>query len=266
MKLRISSFSTAVAPFSLLSFLRNTRIGNLRVLDLSKNKLKRLPNRMNELTGIKSLNLNDNKLMRGSLIPLSKLDNLQTLTLSNNKIGVDTDGERTIVGPHLPSLSAKLKTVKIDHNHLTVIPKSIYAPFMTKLEKIDLSYNQIAAIPEAFCEHLSSCLVELNLDNNLITSLPVAIGSLVKLKSLSLQSNKICVLRTSFDSRNPQPLPQVLFTKTPIIDLNLKGNRMTNGQLNEFAGFEEFLERRKHLKSKNLHGGALTDLDLCGLE
>ena len=236
------------------------------MLDLSKNKLKRLPNRMGELTSIKSLNVNENKIIRGSLIPLSKLDNLQTLSLSNNRIGLERDGERTIVGPHLPTLSAKLKSIKIDHNHLTSIPKSIYAPALTKLEKIDLSFNQIAVIPQGFCESLASCLMELNLDNNLITSLPTEMGALVNLKSLSLQSNKIVVLSTTFDARNPQPLPEELFTKTPLIDLNLKGNRMTNGQLNEFKGVDLFLERRARLKSKNINGGALTDLDVCGLE
>eukprot|EP00979_Chaetoceros_neogracilis_P016147 scaffold7146_cov147-Chaetoceros_neogracile.AAC.2 len=221
---------------------------------------------MGEMTNIKSLNLNENRIIRGSLIPLSKLANLQTLSLSNNRIGMDRDGDLTIVGPHLPTLSAKLKLIKIDHNYLTTIPKSIYAPTLLKLEKIDLAFNQIAVIPQGFCENLASCLTELNLDNNLITSLPVEMGALVKLKSLSLQSNKIHVLNTTFDERNPQPLPEELFTKTPLIDLNLKGNNMTNGQLNEFKGFEVFLKRRALLKSKNIHGGALTDLGVCGLE
>ena len=88
----------------------------------------------------------------------------------------------------------------------------------------------------------------------------------MKLKSLSLKNNKICVLNTSFTEKNPQPIPAELFTETPIIDLNLAGNRMTNTQLNEFKGFEEFLERRQKLKSKNIYGGALTDLGVCGLE
>lgn len=197
---------------------------------------------------------------------MSKLDNLQSLTLSYNLLGADIDGEKKLVGPPLPSLSNNLKIVKLDHNHLTSIPKSIYAPGLTKLEKIDLSNNQITEVPKEFCENLSSSLTELNLDHNLITSLPRAMGLLVKLKSLSLEHNKIVVLSTTFDQRNPQPLPEELFVSTPLIDLNLRGNRMTNGQLNEFQGFDAFLERRQKLKSKNIHGGALTDLSMCGLE
>lgn len=241
-------------------------IPNLKALDLSHNRIKHLPNKMNILTTIRTLNLSNNKLAKGTLIPLSKLDNLQSLTLSYNQLGVDVDGEKKLVGPPLPSLSSSLKMIKLDHNHLPSIPKSIYAPELTKLEKIDLSNNQINEIPKEFCENLSSSLTELNLDHNQIASLPRAIGLLVKLKSLSLESNKIVVLSTSFDQRNPQPLPEELFVSTPLIDLNLKGNRMTNGQLNEFEGFGAFLERRQKLKSKNIHGGALTDLGMCGLE
>mmetsp|Transcript_11144 Transcript_11144/g.20861 ORF Transcript_11144/g.20861 Transcript_11144/m.20861 type:complete len:222 (-) Transcript_11144:2013-2678(-) len=221
---------------------------------------------MNTLANIRNLNLSYNQLTKGSLIPLSALDNLQSLSLSYNQLGLEIEGEKKLVGPPLPSLSTHLKHIKLDHNHLTSIPKSIYAPELTKLEKIDLSYNRIHEIPKEFCENLSSCLTELNLDHNLIASLPRAMGLLVKLKSLSLESNRIVVLSTSFDQKHPQPLPEDLFVSTPLIDLNLKGNRMTNGQLNEFQGFEAFLERRQKLKSKNIHGGALTDLGMCGLE
>jgi len=109
-------------------------------------------------------------------------------------------------------------------------------------------------------------LTELNLDQNLITSLPKQIGNLKKLKSLSLQHNKIVGQSTAYSTQNPQPLPAELFTQTPIIDLNLTGNKMNNTQLNEFTGFDTFLERRQKLKSKNIYGGALTDLGVCGLE
>lgn len=241
-------------------------ISKLRTLDVSNNRIKRLPNKLSILTSLKTLNLSNNQLTKGSLIALSKLENLQSLLLSYNRLGVETDGEKKYVGPPLPTLSSQLKTVKIDHNHLTSIPKSIFAPDLTKLEKIDLSHNSISEIPKEFCENLSSSLTELNLNHNALTCLPRAMGLLVKLKSLSLESNNIVVLTTSFHEKNPQPLPEELFVSTPLIDLNLKGNRMTNGQLNEFSGFDVFLERRQKLKSKNIHGGALTDLNVCGLE
>lgn len=147
---------------------------------------------------------------------------------------------------------------------MSSIPKSIYVAQM-KLVKVDLSNNGICDIPEEFCLNLKM-LTELNLDQNLITSLPKQIGNLKKLKSLSLQHNKIVGQSTAYSTQNPQPLPAELFTQTPIIDLNLTGNKMNNTQLNEFAGFDTFLERRQKLKSKNIYGGALTDLGVCGLE
>ena len=241
------------------------RITNLRVLDLSKNYLKKLPNRLNQLKTIKTLNLSDNKLIKGSLVPISTMTNMQTLLLSNNRIGLEKDGEQKLVGPHLPTLSEKMKTVKLDGNSLTMIPKAIYAPTLTKLESLDLSRNQINIIPEDFCKNLVS-LTSLNLDHNLISSLPKEIGLLTKLKSLSIENNKIVVLRTNFDQTYPQPLPSELFKDTSLIDLSLKGNRMTNGQLNEFDGFESFMERRRKIKNKNIHGGALLDTTVCGLE
>jgi len=66
---------------------------------------------------------------------------------------------------------------------------------------------------------------------------------------------------------NPQPIPPEVFRDTSVVDLNLHGNRLTSTQLNElFDGYHDFLERRKKIKSKGIDGGALTDLDVCGLD
>jgi len=168
-------------------------------------------------------------------------------------------------GPALPQLPSALKQLKLDFNQLTSIPKSIYSSQLVKLEKLDLSNNKLSSIPLELCKNLKS-LTDLNLNNNKIQALPDEIGELKKLKSLSLQHNNIFVQSTAFSETNPQPLPASLFVETVIIDLNLAGNKMTNTQLNEFDGFEAFLGRRQTLKSKDIHGGALVDLSLCGLE
>eukprot|EP01083_Nonionella_stella_P058636 153548_1 len=246
----------------------------IRTLDLSKNKIKRLPNQVSTLTSMKSLKLDSNKLTKGSLQPISKLSNLTTLSLSENKLGIDTDKEgKKIPGQALPSLPSSLKLLKLNLNHFQNIPPTVYARNLINLEKLDLSKNNLASVPVALFNHLKA-LVELNLDHNSIVSLPGEIENLKKLKSLSLEQNKIAVYSSSgrkstvtkFSEQNPQPLPAVLFTATPIIDLNLKGNAMTNTQLNEFEGFDTFLERRQKLKTKNIYGGAMTDLKVCGLD
>ena len=49
--------------------------------------------------------------------------------------------------------------------------------------------------------------------------------------------------------------------------MNLHGNKLTSTQLNEFDGFDTFLERRRVVKTKGLIGGAMDgDSTLCGLK
>ena len=69
-------------------------------------------------------------------------------------------------------------------------------------------------------------------------SLCPEISKLTKLKSLSLEYNAINVndARTKWTDDNPQPLPKGLFESTQLIDLNLKGNQMTNSQLVSLKG------------------------------
>jgi len=110
-------------------------------------------------------------------------------------------------------------------------------------------------------------LVELLLDNNVIVSLPDEIGQLKVLKSLSLKNNHIQVNSTQWSAKNPQPIPQSLFVDTLLIDLNLHGNdRLTSTEINQFEGFQVFLNRRKNVKDKNLQGGAMIDTSVCGLK
>ena len=106
-------------------------------------------------------------------------------------------------------------------------------------------------------------LQDLRLDSNRIAALPSAMGQLSKLKSLSLRDNQLQIPTTSSKNAADQPciLPRSLFTDTALIDLNLHGNRLTNTQLNDLEGFQEFLDRRQKVKSK-----IMANLDVCGLE
>lgn len=88
------------------------------------------------------------------------------------------------------------------------------------------------------------------MDSNVIVSLREEVGKLSKLKTLSLKNNYIQVKTTNFSSSNPQPIPASVFEDTLLIDLNLHGNKLSSTQLNQFDGFEAFLDRRKKVKSK----------------
>ena len=233
------------------------RITSLRTLDISKNKIRSLTG-LQQLKDLKSLNCESNLLvLNNSLAPISKLTKLQTLSLGKNKL--DNSNSNTSIFPSLPP---KVKQLKVNNNSLITIPKQIC--ITTSIEKLDLSYNNIAALPSEIGNLVS--LTELVLDNNMITSLPIEIGKLSKLKVLSLRNNYIQVKSTNFTETNPQPIPECLFTNTSIIDLNLGGNPLSNTQLNEFEGFSVFLERRKKVKDRAIHGGAMLSTSVCGLK
>lgn len=237
-------------------------VRKLRTVDLSRNKLQGL-GKLNTLTELKSVNLDHNEFHAGSIGQVSSLQKLQNLSVAHNQLGrpppssqAETTKKR--IEP-LPTLPPSLKQTNVSFNHLLSVPHALCSAQLKKLEKIDLSNNQLAAVPAELS--VLTNLQDLSLDHNLITSLPDEIGKLSKLKALSLRQNKLRVTSTVFTAKNPQPLPQSLFTDTLLIDLNLHGNNMTNTQLNHFDGFQDFLDRRQKVKSKTL-----TDLDVCGLK
>ncbi|KAL7581005.1 hypothetical protein ACA910_005814 [Epithemia clementina (nom. ined.)] len=250
----------------------------LRTLDLSINKLSSL-GRLSLLGELKSLNLDRNALHAGSLSEISKLAKLQSLSCGNNQLGVvatpqsskgrgaaksppappAVDRDNVSLAYSVPPLPVSLRQLTLAHNHLVRVPNQVTSPTLVKVEMLDLSDNEIALIPPTISQLVG--LEELRLDRNQISNLPDTMGELKKLKVLSLKNNKLTVRSTTFTANNPQPIPEVLFTETPLIDLNLHGNAMTNTQLNQFDGFQVFLERRQKVKSKTM-----TNLDVCGLD
>jgi Leucine-rich repeat (LRR) protein len=234
------------------------RVLNLRTLDLSKNALTAVSGKFVNLMNLTSINLDKNKLTPGSLVPITSLLKLQKLSIGDNLLGKPTAGASK--SDVLPELPKGLKQLKINANFLSHVPRHIMSSHLIKLERLDLSHNQLALIPVDIAKLKQ--LTELNLDDNVIVSIPQAAGLLKKLKVLSLRNNRI-----SYPSnKNAPPLPASLFTETPLIDLNLHGNPMTSTQLNTMEGFDIFLERRQEVKTSTLMGGALTNLDVCGLE
>eukprot|EP00534_Pseudo-nitzschia_fraudulenta_P005125 CAMPEP_0201137792 /NCGR_PEP_ID=MMETSP0850-20130426/55596_1 /ASSEMBLY_ACC=CAM_ASM_000622 /TAXON_ID=183588 /ORGANISM="Pseudo-nitzschia fraudulenta, Strain WWA7" /LENGTH=289 /DNA_ID=CAMNT_0047409165 /DNA_START=30 /DNA_END=899 /DNA_ORIENTATION=- len=245
-------------------------IVKLTTLDLSKNKLVKLNPKLSQLKVLKSLNVDNNKLAPGSMDAISTLPKLKTLSANNNLLGCrpavankSKNGSAAAAPATAEALPMKLpkglKTILLSNNSLSAIPRSIFngSNPLKMLEKLDLSSNNLSSVPESIAN--AKALNELNLDDNGLSDLPPAIGKLAKLKVLSLRRNKL-------SPKDPQPLPKELWTSTLLIDLNLHGNPMTTTQLNTMDGYDTFLSRRREVKNKDLLGGAMTDLEGCGLK
>jgi len=266
------------------------QITSLKTLDVSNNELTSLTssssfnnnNNSSATTSIKnidtfqqlkSLNCENNNLGPGSLESITNLSKLQILKASNNMLGFSSipnkkggkfqKKNKNITTNTMPSLPTKLpsslKQITLNKNGFEGgIPPSILSSSLLSLEKLDLSSNSINLVPKEI-SNLQN-LSDLKLDENFITALPEDMGMLRKLKTLSLKHNQISA------KKGVQTLPSELFTDTILASLDLYGNPITSTQINDFLGFDKFLERRQKVKTKDLYGGAMTNLDVCGLE
>jgi len=237
------------------------------------NKLTKL-GPISKLSNVKSLRLCENRLGPGSLEGLAHLPKLQSFAADGNLLGksIKTSDDKkpktvTTKSPEesIPKLPPTLKQLMLSGNHYHSIPPEVLGPHLTQIVSLDMSNNNIAAIPSSISN--LQALRALYLNKNMLVSLPEEIGKLSKLKTLSIKDNKIFSTgKDKYDPvTDPQPLPASLFKNTELVDLNLHGNPMTYTSLSSFEGFDTFLERRKGVKTKGLTGGAMTDMDVCGL-
>ncbi|OQS02007.1 hypothetical protein THRCLA_05587 [Thraustotheca clavata] len=212
-------------------------ITKLNTLDLSNNSITEVP-AITQLVNLKTLKLDNNQLT--SLPDLSPLTKLQNLVLDNNRIVT------------LNGLPASLTKLSARGNAMEEFPLCIcYVP---NLEVVDLGANAIANVPDTIAQ--CTGLKELTLDNNQLTMLPAALAECPKLAALFVRNNRLG--KTSISS--------AILAYSAIHIMQLEGNPMTKYDLEEMEGIEAFLERRKKLKDKEIHGGLSTDVSLCGLE
>ena len=252
-------------------------IPNLRILDLSHNKIKALTARIGALKHLTALTLDHNKL-RALPEGLCTLTALETLSATHNAL------------QSLPAAFGsltKLKKLALEHNALAALPESIGG--CRALGTLNVSHNALATLPAG----LGQCTAILALDashNKLASPLPDSLGGLsrrararggggvrarahsrgarsgLRLKDLDLRGN--AVLRE---------LPAPLLTSTPLAKLQVDDARACvvcvcyalpsdlllqvddalrgkDGMLKETAGSEEYLRKRKARIDKELHG------------
>jgi hypothetical protein len=108
-------------------------------------------------------------------------------------------------------------------------------------------------------------LTELNLDDNQLLELHEGLSLLAQLRHLSVRNNKIGRLAATDSSK--QSIPASIFTATQIDNLVLTGNpELTKAIVLEMKGASAFVERRRKSKDRALHGGALLELSIFGLD
>ncbi|NXV96165.1 MFHA1 protein, partial [Calonectris borealis] len=132
---------------------RLAELGRLEELDLSFNRLRRLPEGLGRLRHLRALDV-DHNLLPSFPAPLLELTALEELDCSGNR-------------------------------HLGALPEGIAA--LRRLKILWLSGTGLAALPEGLCQ--LSALESLMLDGNRLQALPAGFGSLQRLKMLNLSSN-----------------------------------------------------------------------------
>lgn len=175
---------------------------SIDTLNLSNRGLKVLPARLGSLGHLKSLYLDNNKLI---FIPeLASLTQLDELSLENNSI--------TLVPESCFQALRSLKTLNLSRNALKCLSARMLESFV-QLTVLWLNDCQLMYLPrEIGC---LSALEKLGLKSNRLEQLPDEFGSLVRLRWLSLEANLLV------------ELPGDAFRKLTLLShLNLNHNKL----------------------------------------
>ena len=211
----------------------------LKSLDISSNNLGTLPDAILMLKNIKILKASNCSLR--SCPSLDTLTKLSNLCLSNNCLD----------GSIFPILPVSLQIIDLSGNSLTSLPGAF--SILCNVVVLNISSNSLYNI-----DGISSLvsLEDLILDDNLITTISPEIGSLSKLRHLSIKRNKL----------QQNCLPESLFVSTMVDHIELDGNtQLKTSDILKYKSIEIFLERRRKTKDKSVSGGGLTNHELFGL-
>ncbi|CAI9107036.1 OLC1v1006307C4 [Oldenlandia corymbosa var. corymbosa] len=154
----------------------------VRVLDLSRNSIQEIPDKINLLSSIQKLFLNANNLVDGSLSwkGLESLKSLTILSLSHNSLSE--------LPPAVGALTS-LRQLQVENNDLISLPSEI--ELLTELQILKVNNNRINRIPDSIGGCIS--LVEVDLSSNLLVELPETVGNLKDLKVNVLFVVTICM-------------------------------------------------------------------------
>ncbi|KAL2899316.1 hypothetical protein RDABS01_024398 [Bienertia sinuspersici] len=212
-----------------------------RVLDLSNNYIRDIPNKIDSLTSIQKLILNANEISDDSINwqGITELKCLTYLSLNQNHL--------TYLPSSLGSLTS-LEQLHVTGNKLGSLPAEI--GLLTQLEILKVNSNRISAMPS----NIGDChaLIEVDISSNLLTELPETFGNLQKLRVLHLSNNGLKIL------------PSTLFENcVRLSTLDLHGTEITMDMLREVKGWSDFDERRrmKYQRQLDFRAGGSAEFD-----
>ncbi|CAK9293943.1 unnamed protein product [Gordionus sp. m RMFG-2023] len=197
----------------------------LRNLDISHNKLNKLPSNMETFVTLKILNISfcNLKELPNSINTLVKLENL---IANNNDIA------------QLPDTFVALKNLKnlsLNLNKFKMFPQQILS--LGSLTTLDLSNNLIVKLPNEI--ELIQC-IEINLNYNQLTQLPEGLSKCPRLKVIRLEHNSL----------TPHSIPPSIFRDSTLCIISLDGNKFLHKDLQNSPGYSEvlILNNLKHYK------------------
>ncbi|MCP4570266.1 MAG: hypothetical protein GY841_22020 [FCB group bacterium] len=198
----------------LLKIIKEAKKEKKTVLNLSYLDISELPIEIGQLTNLRALCLDDNKLIS---IPesIGQLTNLQTLDLDYNQLTSIPESIGRLVN---------LRRLDLGKNRLRSIPDSICQ--LVNLQEFLLDGNKLTSIPELIGRLTN--LQEFSLDRNKLTSIPVSIGRLASLQEFNLSKNQLTSIPESIGqlvSLKVLLLNENLLTSIPVSIIRLKGLR-----------------------------------------
>lgn len=154
---------------------------NLSTLNVGRNPLEQLPEEMSKLSNsLRELLLDDCHLSGPFPKCLLKLENLETLRMSNNNI--------TTLPPEICLLS-NLKVLCMDRNQLAEIPKELED--LTELRTLLLRHNKIKELPDGVPGAALLNLTLLHISSNQLTHLPDSLVECTSLTHIYANSNQL---------------------------------------------------------------------------
>ncbi|MCA9922453.1 MAG: leucine-rich repeat domain-containing protein [Anaerolineales bacterium] len=180
------------------------QLTSLTSLDLNGNELTAVPPEIGRLTNLTSLDMHDNPFIKVIPPEIWQLTSLSLLDLRGNQLSAVSPeigqmiyltwlglsaNQLTFLPPEIGQLTS-LILLDLRVNQLTDVPSEIGR--LSNLTKLQLSRNQITAVPPEIGQLTS--LTSLDLGHNRLTAVPPEIGELTNLSVLDLRSNQLTAM------------------------------------------------------------------------